>query len=42
MGNDDVSGAPPATFFVVDETTSEKSRKGKKQATPRYLTTVFP
>lgn len=33
---DDCGGVPPATFFVVDETTSEKNRKGKKN--PRYLT----
>ncbi|EFX80552.1 hypothetical protein DAPPUDRAFT_318531 [Daphnia pulex] len=29
---DDCGGVPPATFFVVDETTSEKNRKGKKNA----------
>ena len=29
---DDCGGVPPVTFFVVDETTSEKNRKGKKNA----------
>ena len=36
---DDCGGVPPATFFVVDETTAEKNRKGKKNT--RYLTWQF-
>ncbi|EFX84430.1 hypothetical protein DAPPUDRAFT_238738 [Daphnia pulex] len=32
ISRDDCGGVPPVTFFVVDETTSEKNRKGKKNA----------
>lgn len=37
MTNEDAVSVPPATFFVVDETTSEKGRKNKKQ-TARCVT----